>query len=295
MPGYEIHVGDCTESLRAMPAGSMNCCVTSPPYWGLRDYGHEGQYGLEPSLGEFLENMVEVFALVHRALADDGTLWRNMGDSDASGRGTGHQGKHGQRAGRSHTQRSLLGKSSASAGIKAKDLVGQPWRLAFALQDWGWYLRQDIIWHKPNPMPESVQDRCTKAHEYIFLLSKSPQYYYDHEAIKEPANLTGKGNANGFRGGAYVGGSTFDNSNGGNRTARGNVGAVPVPACWDTEQGGHGTIHKDGRTSRKRPSKPKGPFSGKTEAMAGTGQNAIRAVTDTRNKRSGWTVASQPV
>ncbi len=146
---------DCRDGMKKLPDKSVNCCVTSPPYFGLRNYGTDEQIGLEETPELFVEKMVEVFTEVRRVLKDDGTLWLNLGDSYATGK--------------------LL---------KPKDLIGVPWMVAFALRSSGWYLRQDIIWHKPNPMPESVTDRCTKSHEYIFLLSKSSKYYYDHEAIK---------------------------------------------------------------------------------------------------------------
>ena len=160
-----IIVGDCRESLGKIKPGSVQTCITSPPYFGLRDYGHEEQLGLEQTPDEYVANMVEVFRDVRDALADDGTLWLNLGDSYASS-------------------------TKAAVGIKPKDLIGIPWRLAFALQADGWWLRQDIIWVKPNPMPESVTDRCTKSHEYLFLLTKRARYYYDHDAIKEPAVAT---------------------------------------------------------------------------------------------------------
>jgi len=156
---------------------SVDCCVTSPPYWALRNYGVEGQLGLEPTPDAFINNMVKVFEEVRRVLKPRGTLWINIGDSySTGGRGNGGLGR----------AKEGLGWRSAPAGYKHKDLVGIPWMLAFALRSAGWYLRQDIIWHKPNPMPESAQDRCTKAHEYIFLLTKSPKYYFDQQAIKEP-------------------------------------------------------------------------------------------------------------
>lgn len=165
-------------------------CVTSPPYWGLRDYGHPGQLGLEKTPEEYVKNMVEVFRLVRELLADDGTLWLNLGDSYASGgRGGGMVGDKGEK--QRSNEGALLGAKKPPPGLKDKDLVGIPWRVAFALQADGWYLRSDIIWSKPNPMPESVTDRPTKAHEYIFLMSKSQKYYYDHEAIKEPAIYSG--------------------------------------------------------------------------------------------------------
>ena len=176
--------GDVRTSLAQLADGSVNCVVTSPPYWGLRDYGHDGQIGLEQTPDEYVAEMVAVFREVRRVLADDGTLWLNLGDSYA-GSGKGPAGNLGAK----HNERHLEHKHSAIVpdGLKPKDLVGIPWRVAFALQADGWWLRQDIIWHKPNPMPESVTDRCTKAHEYLFLLTKSAKYYFDNEAIKEDA------------------------------------------------------------------------------------------------------------
>ena len=190
--------GSCLERLRDLPDGSVQCCVTSPPYWGLRDYGHSDQLGLEPTPEAYVANMVAVFREVRRVLREDGVLWLNLGDSYAAGGGIGGDGFHDGRA-----NRNSRGRSPVSSGLKPKDLVGIPWRVAFALQADGWWLRQDIIWHKPNPMPESVTDRCTKAHEYIFLLTKSARYYYDSEAVKEasvdPESLRpeGRGKRNG--------------------------------------------------------------------------------------------------
>jgi len=178
----KIYNMDCLEGLKQLPDNSINCCVTSPPYWGLRDYGGEGQLGLEKTPEEYVSKMVEVFREVKRVLRDDGTLWLNLGDCyNGSGGAGGDYNKGGLKEG----QPKYPGRKIA--GLKPKDLVGIPWMVAFALRADGWYLRQDIIWHKPNPMPESVTDRCTKAHEYIFLLAKSAQYYYDNEAIKEDA------------------------------------------------------------------------------------------------------------
>jgi DNA modification methylase len=172
----------------------VQCCVTSPPYFGLRDYGHDGQLGLEGAPDEYVAKMVGVFRLVRDLLADDGVLWLNIGDSYngymSNQRGTGLETKRQQ-------SRKYIdpGSGLRTKELKNKDLIGIPWMLAFALRADGWYLRQDIIWHKPNPMPESVTDRCTKAHEYIFLMSKSARYYWDAEAMKEPsAGGTSKGN-----------------------------------------------------------------------------------------------------
>ncbi len=176
-----IIYGDCRDKLKELEPESVQMCVTSPPYWGLRDYGHNDQLGLEETPGEYTANMVEVFSQVKRVLKDDGTLWLNLGDS-YSGSGKKNQ------------------KYTVPIGLKPKDLIGIPWRVAFALQADGWYLRQDIIWHKPNPMPESVTDRCTKSHEYIFLLSKSAKYFYDNEAIKEKYQALGKPRSFGKKG-----------------------------------------------------------------------------------------------
>ena len=176
--------GDCREMMRTLPAGSVHTCVTSPPYWGLRDYGHPGQLGLEPTPEAYVQNMVEVFREVKRVLRDDGTLWLNLGDTYCS-TAPGTQNSPSLKGSRAHPEQWANKRPNTPKNLKPKDLVGIPWRVAFALQADGWYLRQDIIWHKPNPMPESVTDRCTKAHEYIFLLAKAEAYYYDHEAIKE--------------------------------------------------------------------------------------------------------------
>lgn len=187
-PSHQILVGDCLELLRQMPDQSVHCCVTSPPYFGLRDYGVDGQIGLEETPAEFIGRLVEVFREVRRVLRDDGTCWVNMGDSYAS-KPNGPLGAGGHATDKPHVAvRTAHARRSSRipGGFKHKDLMGMPWRLAFALQDDGWYLRQDIIWHKPNPMPESIRDRCTKAHEYLFLLSKSRLYYFDQAAISEP-------------------------------------------------------------------------------------------------------------
>lgn len=195
-----ILIGDVRESLKELPDQSVNCCVTSPPYWGLRDYGNDGQIGLEQTPDAFIDELVAVFREVKRVLRNDGTLWVNMGDSYSSHKDCKSVSQTLSRGGSSESASVIeKGKSVSrnskvlkSVGLKNKDLVGIPWMLAFALRADGWYLRQDIIWNKPNPMPESVGDRCTKAHEYIFLLSKEPKYYFDNEAIKEPSAQLGK-------------------------------------------------------------------------------------------------------
>ena len=186
-----IYQGDVIDRLKDLNDGSVQCVVTSPPYWGLRDYGVDNQLGLEETPEEFVENLVKVFREVRRVLKNDGTVWLNLGDS-YSGSGKGTAGNLGKKYNERHLEHKTGG--IIPKGLKPKDLVGIPWRVAFALQSDGWYLRQDIIWHKPNPMPESVTDRCTKAHEYIFLLSKSAKYFYDADAISEKAkyyNITG--------------------------------------------------------------------------------------------------------
>lgn len=190
----KIYKGDCREVMANMPEQSVNCCVTSPPYFGLRDYGNDAQIGLEQTPEEFVEAIVEVFRGVRRVLRDDGTVWLNLGDSYYNYRPGKGQALAKQTV--SKTSQDLpqecARRGNKLEGLKEKDLIGIPWRVAFALQADGWYLRQDIIWSKPNPMPESVQDRCTKAHEYIFLLSKSPRYYFDNDAIKEQAQDWGE-------------------------------------------------------------------------------------------------------
>lgn len=176
--------GDCLDVLKTLEPDSVDCCVTSPPYWGLRNYGVEGQLGLEKTPEEYTAKMVAVFQEVKRVLKPQGTLWLNLGDcyvgaNNTNNGGNANFGSQPGREGIGKCPKALWG------GLLPKNLVGIPWRVAFALQADGWYLRQDIIWHKPNPMPESVTDRCTKAHEYIFLLAKSARYYYDAEAVKE--------------------------------------------------------------------------------------------------------------
>jgi DNA modification methylase len=193
----KIEFGDCRETMRKWATQGIKAqtCVTSPPYYGLRDYGHDGQIGLEESPEEYIKAMVEVFRCVWDVLEDDGTLWLNIGDSYA---GNNSQASNNGRAGFGNARERVVNRTGE--GLKTKDLIGIPWMLAFALRADGWYLRQDIIWHKPNPMPESVTDRCTKSHEYIFLLSKSNKYHFDYEAIREegviPAGtLAAKGSA----------------------------------------------------------------------------------------------------
>lgn len=208
MSATTILHGDALAQLRTIRSGSVQCVVTSPPYWSLRDYQVDGQIGLESTFPEFLERLVAVFSEVHRVLREDGVCWVNMGDSYATAsRGMAQGGlkaasdvyspRKNARAAHSYTDAPQTPPRSRAAGFRHKEIIGQPWRLAFALQDAGWLLRQDIIWHKTQPMPESAVDRCTKAHEYIFLLTKTPHYFWSTAAAKEPcsgtAHARGKG------------------------------------------------------------------------------------------------------
>jgi DNA modification methylase len=189
-------IGDCRETLRTLEPGRFQTCVTSPPYWGLRDYGHPDQLGLEPTPAEYVAHMVEVMREVRRVLRDDGTLWLNLGDcyAGAAGNRNGIGEASTLTGSRTYGRKCDNERRERDDGLPPKNLVGIPWRVAFALQDDGWYLRLDIIWAKPNPMPESVTDRPTKSHEYLFLLSKSERYYYDKDAIAEQA-VFGSGNS----------------------------------------------------------------------------------------------------
>lgn len=182
METNKIYNENCLSLASRMPYNFIDCVITSPPYYGLRDYGAEGQFGLEETPEKFVENLVLLFREIRRAMKDTGTLWLNLGDSYA---GNNSQASNNGRAGFGNPREKVVNR--ISSGLKQKDLIGIPWMVAFALRADGWYLRQDIIWHKPNPMPESVTDRCTKSHEYIFLLSKSQKYFYNADAIKEDA------------------------------------------------------------------------------------------------------------
>lgn len=215
-----IHLGDCLDVLKTLPDNSIDCCVTSPPYYALRDYGIEGQLGLENTPEEYIAKMTEVFMEVYRVLKDDGTLWLNIGDSYWGGgwrnaQFNEHSGDLQKGSKGTYCGETMPACKGIQGVYKPKDLIGIPWMLAFSLRNAGWYLRQDIIWAKPNPMPESVTDRCTKSHEYMFLLSKSQKYYFDHEAIQEPAVSSDKPRV--FGANNQVG------------TLRNNVGAVFKP------------------------------------------------------------------
>jgi DNA modification methylase len=265
-----IHHGDAWTLSPTLAPQSIHTIVTSPPYWGLRDYGEPGQFGLEPTPEAYVARLVELFALLRPALRDDGTVWLNLGDSFC-GSPPGNKpswatsGLHG--AATSEKYQDTLGKSVQTVsdkqypGLKPKDLVGIPWRVAFALQADGWYLRSDIIWHKPNPMPESVTDRPTKSHEYIFLLSKQARYFYDAEAIKEPAEW------------ARWGDQTIGKQQQGT-------------ASWIQPK------TKDELTPRhNRADVPRGGFDGKNDEP---GKEAFRSIKESRNKRTVWTVPTRP-
>lgn len=319
-----IHPGHTLHTLRLIPDASVQCVVTSPPYWGLRDYGTDpvrwpevnyipmpglpcqitapaglASLGLEPTLHTFIGHLVAIFREVHRVLKPDGCCWVNMGDgynnTDKWGGGQ-NTGKHTKSADGSVPSFAVREKRAPMPGLKPKDLIGQPWQLAFALQADGWFLRQDIIWAKPNPMPESTQDRCTKAHEYLFLLTKSGRYYWDKNAMQEqstcghlPGNLTHKGL------------TAYESGDGKHRTKQGLVAyssrmsaKSPVPAGWDTGAGNHGTIHKAGsrRNSFARGGKnstdemgQKPQFRPEREPLSYEG---------TRNKRSVWSIPTAP-
>jgi DNA modification methylase len=274
----KCHFGDCRETMRAMIADGVKVqtIVTSPPYWGLRDYGVDGQIGHEPTLREFIDTLTDVFELCRELLTDNGTAWVNMGDSYCGTRGAAWGPSEASATARAMTQSrrrddAPIPRSDVRVeGLKPKDLVGQPWRLAFALQDAGWYLRQEIIWHKPNPMPESVRDRCTKAHESLFLLTKSERYYFDADAIKEPRSQDEDSNT--FRGGCYVAGET-DNSQMGKRRVPGNKSHRGAIAA-ETDEHHRTKAGLVAYSERERAADP----------------NDL----GTRNKRSVWTIATQP-
>lgn len=276
----KIYCGDSLAVLKTFPDNSINCCVSSPPYWGLRDYGVNGQLGLEPTLEEYVTKLVEVFREVRRALRNDGTLWLNIGDSYA---GCSIPGGGDPTIGRRKFGQKTYNKKTVPAGLKPKDMVGIPWMVAFALRSDGWYLRSDIIWHKPNPMPESVKDRPTKAHEYLFLLSKSQKYYYDAESIKEPAVYSGTNNGVGF-------GHGTDKENR-------NRSRINIPSGWDTGKGSHGSFHGNGRAkpdkccSFKRKVK-ESPPPGQPNNHREDRQDI--SYSGTRNKRTVWTVPTHP-
>jgi DNA modification methylase len=277
--GAHFHVGDCLDVLKTLPDCSVQMCVTSPPYFGLRDYQVDGQIGLEQSPDEYIAKLVSVFGEVRRVLRDDGTLWVNIGDSYAGSWGAqGRQGKTGELAGRNvcaarqiaaaAKRQSGTGSLERTPGLKNKDLIGIPWTLAFALRADGWYLRSDIIWSKGNPMPESVRDRPTKSHEYLFLLSKSERYFYDHEAVKEPA-VCGHPSGNGFVRESRL---TYQNKDG---SPRGNSKQW-TPKVTEDRKDLHGPTY-----SRHRSRIP-------------GGQSLQSAPNGYRNRRSVWHINTKP-
>lgn len=249
--------GDCLDVLKTLPDLSVNCCVTSPPYLGLRDYGIDGQLGLEKTPDEYVSKMVDIFREVKRVLKDDGTLFLNLGDSYAGSGGTGSQ------FGQIESGLKKVRPEKPTNGLKPKDLVGIPWMVAFALRSDGYYLRQDIIWHKPNPMPESVTDRCTKAHEYIFLLSKSSKYYFDSDAIKERSVCDDKRMVDGFVPKSVNGKHSVDPQNSANRKKY-----KPTEAGDGTSMVGHNGYYKSDGSPIGNPG--------------------------FRNKRSVWSVTTSP-
>lgn len=264
----QILQGDCRDVLKTLPDESVQCVVTSPPYWGLRDYGVDNQIGLEKTPQEYVATMVQVFREVRRVLKQDGTCWLNLGDSYArqAGDDSTKSTDSGMKTGRTGKSELLFkdGNNVPPAGLKPKDLVGIPWRVAFALQDDGWWLRSDIIWSKPNPMPESVTDRPTRAHEYIFLLTKSPKYFYDADAIREPASEATIARLN----------QDIDSQDGSERANGGEKtnGAMKAVIRLTDKQRGHSRRHSG--------------FNDRWDKMTVDEQRALGA-----NKRSVWTVA----
>lgn len=295
-----IEIGDCRETMRRWIAEGVQVqtCITSPPYWGLRDYGVEGQLGLEPDYREFLANMVEVFSLVRQLLAKDGTLWLNIGDSYSGNRGAAWGPSasvataRGMTESRRRDNEQIPRSDVRIPGIKPKNLVMMPARLAIALQDDGWWLRQDIIWSKPNPMPESVRDRFTKAHEYIFLMSKSERYYWDAEAVKEPCSEGTHPRRPGNK--SHKGTTAYEDGDEHHRTKAGLVAysekmRAKVPSGWAN---GTGRSHDEiiGRYSAERKL---------ADAGSGTKNNtsfdeAMAVMPTHRNPRSVWTIPTQP-
>jgi DNA modification methylase len=279
MPKVCVANGDCLDVLRQLPDGCIDCCVTSPPYWGLRDYGVSGQIGLEPTPDEYVAKMVEVFREVRRVLRDDATLWMNLGDSyNAYNGGAGPSSSISQGAQTKERPQLESGYGLRNKNLKPKDLIGIPWRVAFALQADGWYLRSDIIWSKPNPMPESVTDRPTKAHEYIFLLSKSQRYFYDAEAIKEESVTNDPRRPYGSEGAWQLDGRPKEQRPNGQ------------PRSWKNSRFDIGKTGEH-QLNRDQPNVKRGGFNGKTNALPG--REAFRQFTEVRNKRSVWTVPTQ--
>ena len=254
-----IYEGDCLEVMKGLPDKTVDCCITSPPYWGLRDYGVDGQLGLEKTPEEYIAKLVAVFREVRWVLKDTGTLWVVMGDSYNS-----QPASNGISFRRDRAQ--IIPKKHICSSLKPKDLVGIPWMLAFALRDDGWYLRQDIIWAKPNPMPESVKDRCTKSHEYVFLLSKKGKYYFDNEAVKEPITESSRSRLS--------------------QDVENQTGSLRVPGKTNGPM--KAVINKKYSSRSSYGGGGKG-FKGHSGNILADGTTYIL-----RNKRSVWTIATQP-
>ena len=265
MSSFSLLLGNCLDVLSTLPESSVQCCVTSPPYWGLRDYGVDGQLGLEETPDAYVANMVAVFRAVRRVLRDDGPLWLNLGDSYSGAAGGNNRGEGaggGKERGKAMGFGTLPKRKDLEGGLKHKDLAGIPWRVAFALQADGWWLRQDIIWHKPNPMPESVTDRCTKAHEYIFLLTKSARYYYDNEAVKEPQTCSDP--------------------------------RLIKSGIVRSREYGYSTKENELRTGNRKYDDVPINYAGNGTNVKGHKGNSMNTLDGKRNKRSVWTVTTKP-
>lgn len=272
---------DCIEGMKLLPDNSVDCCVTSPPYFGLRDYGTSEQIGLEETPELFIQKLVDVFSEVRRVLKPSGTLWLNLGDSYNN-----YKANTGDTAFAGNVNRPVSKQGLVDVKFKAKDLIGIPWMAAFALRSAGWYLRQDIIWHKPNPMPESVTDRCTKAHEYIFLLSKSAKYYYDYEAIMKDVAVS---SISRFR-------QDIENQIGSDRVpgkSNGNMKASWKGSSFDKGKTGEMMDTRGGRKSgnkaRKAGSERGCPKNTGSNVFGSVPWEGVKA-----NKRSVWTVTTKP-
>jgi site-specific DNA-methyltransferase (adenine-specific) len=285
-----------------MPDNVIDCCVTSPPYYGLRDYGYENQLGLEETPELYVQKLVKVFREVKRVLKSKGTLWLNLGDSYASGKGTCYNPGGNTSSFNVHLKAANVhpldrgNKSTlALSGLKPKDLIGIPWMVAFALRADGWYLRQDIIWNKPNPMPESVTDRCTKSHEYIFLLSKSSKYYYDAFAIATPyKDKTLTTYTAGPRNGNGDGSGLVFSENLANSIKERKPKQWKTPDGWDTGSGSHGNFHKEGREKGFKGYEHRGKGDKKLTGHSGNFDSEGNLIGDgLANKKSVWTIGTQ--
>lgn len=295
----QTHQGDARKILRKMAKDGVQIqtCVSSPPYYGLRDYGVKGQIGLEKSLNLWVRDLVDTFDLVWDVMHKRGTLWLNLGDAFTSNGGAGWQGKHGARANRTHTQRRLLKpdpRKNLRGRLRPKNLMGQAWRVAFALQEAGWYLRCDIVWNKPNVMPESVKDRPTRCHEYLFLLSKSETYHYDWKAIREPASMETHARYSRARSDSHrYADSDQTLMQGFEHMREGNKFQHPLlkpVSGWMSGPGSHSAVDHAQASEGKTKFRPKTSKHGQGVKNNDTMDQALLNVADTRNKRSVWTV-----